>query len=165
MIMKIKFGDAVLDLSTIETPVQFMDFLEKVEGQTINLLPKNKDKGLSKYEKFDSLLPREQALMNLYIRMKESRDLLRDRLFPTEVFKAYQMVAAVKQEANYVLPAVDDQKFEYLSKLTIFTMLCHGYLDSLIYARLGYNLALKIGNDGKIYALKDLRELHKSPTI
>lgn len=160
--MKIKFGEATIDLSTLETPTQLMAYLDTVEGQTVNLLPKDKTKGLTKYELFDELLPREQALMNLLIKLKESRDALRDRLFPTEVFKAYQMVAAVKQEANYKLPAVDAEKFEYLSKLTIFTMLVHGYLDGLIYARLGYTLALKITNDGKIYALKDLRELHKS---
>ncbi len=160
--MRLKFAEAVIDLSVIDTPAQLIEYLDKVEGQKTSLMPKEKTKGLAKYEFFDELLPREVALMNLFIALKDARDNLREKLFPQEVFKAYQMVAAMKQEANYILPSVSSEKFEMLTKLTIFTMLVHSYTDMLIYARLGYGLALRIGNDGKIHALKDLRELHKS---
>jgi hypothetical protein len=157
----ITVGDNKFDVTALESPADLISFLDKMEGQTTLLDSKLQDKMGKRYELFDELLPREVAIANLIEEMKRRRDKLSEKLYPPSVAKAYKALYEIKQEQNYILPTVDSFEFELLNKLALFHELAYAYLNTMIYSRIGYTLALKITSNGQIYALRDLRELHK----
>jgi hypothetical protein len=162
--MKIKFESGTFDTDAFETANDFFNWLETLEGQEKMVSVDRKSVlDLKGFELFDEVLPTEIALLNLCYALRKERRRLEDQLFPLSVQKSYSYLAMQKQDKNYKLPDVDSYEFETLNKVKLFLSQASVYLEMKLHSRLGYNLHILVNNDGKIYTLCDLRELHKSP--
>lgn len=159
--MKITYGTSVLDLDTINSPDDAVLFAQTIEGQKDCLFAKKKEKPVDKENLlFDECTEKETALRNLSYTLEQEHLRIKNEMFPASVGN---LIYLAKQNGNadmVNIPAVNTEDYANLQKIAYLKRFVDDYVMFLVQARVGFGLSLSIGNNGHIYALKDLRELH-----
>lgn len=154
------FGEKTLDLETIHGPSELLNLIDSIEPQDKLRPTTMRPKGELENELlFDELTPKEIALRNLVEIVIDEYELRKEEMFPPEARELW----AIKQNGkmNIDLPAVDSDKYHDLQKLGYMRTFIESYLSTLIQSRVGFGARARVDTDGKIYILKDLRELYK----
>jgi hypothetical protein len=114
------------------------------------------------YEVFDELTGKELAIANLIYDISIEADRVYKKMYPSQMQSIWGMAKMAHLEKQITLPSVNTEEYAYYQKLTHLSFYSKYYLTILIQSRLGYGLHTMANGDGKVYAIKDLRELHKA---
>lgn len=159
MIVEVVKGQT-LDTDSLDSFEDILMFLKNLSAKEVTNT--YKDKLPEGYELFDELLPNEIGVRNFLVGLNELGVKTQEKLFPANIKSLVLLAKLTKSEAAISLPAVDFEQYSEYQKLGYIARFTQEYLAHAVQSRIGYGMACVIGNDGKIYVLKDLRDLHSS---
>lgn len=158
--MLIKYGEHSLDLDTIHGPSDLMDFINSIQPQDkcygYDRTTKPKDNELL----FDECTSKEMALRNLTHSLALEEVAMKKRLLPREACDLYRL----KQRTTVgeiTLPPVEYEDYLNVQKVSYIKAFVESYLSMLIQSRIGFGLHARVDEEGKIYILRDLRDLYQ----
>ena len=163
--MKVEFGTGSLDTDKLGTFQEITDYLNNIDPQTEPLPIDCAKEDFTGLEKFDQLITKEIAVLNLLTTIHKLKAQLWEKTFPSKVGKAWATNVLLGTSDNFVLPPVSVEDFELINKLSAIYTVAYSWLDASVYARVGYNVLIRIARNADIYVQKDLRDLHKKYSL
>jgi hypothetical protein len=162
--MIIEFNGASLNVSEIENSQQAFKFLENLEPHDkLDLRgAKPLSVNLELFAPYDFLTGKEKALVNLDISLAEKIKKLREKLFPANEALA-NSIAQIVAGKEIQRESINTSEWEDYVKCLLLRGAARSYIEYSLFNRLGYDLHYVYDADAKIYAIKDLRDVHKSP--
>lgn len=139
-----------------------LNFKEDFEHILSSLKPQKKisfktGRPTSIYVHFDYLTEREIALVNFAESVKEYRNIALEKCFST---KEYQLLAYAKKiGTKYKVSPVNPLDYSTYQKTVVLFKITDITFNQEFYGRLGYDLQYTYDDSGKVYCVKDLRDI------
>lgn len=163
--MKIKVDDQEIDLDLINTPEDVKKMVEEIKPSS-TILYDSKEHGEvvvnEKYTSFDIMTDKEKGLVNLLLEIAKTKNNLYDQIFPLKN-RILSYISSVTNEN--IKFDINTEQWSQFNKLTYLYQYVKVHIDITLYARLGYELFLVYEPDGKISAIKDLRDIPTEASI
>jgi hypothetical protein len=112
------------------------------------------------FVEYDHLTKKEIAVLNLCIALDNERTRLQNKLFPKgdRVLEALTEFLAPGKKVEKT--PVEASEFAIYQQIALASNLIHNYFQYNLYNRIGFDVSVMYGADGKISALKDLRNFY-----
>ncbi len=163
--MKIKVDDQEIDLDLINTPEDVKKMVEEIKPSS-TILYDSKEHGEvvvnEKYTSFDIMTDKEKGLVNLLLEIAKTKNNLYDQIFPLKN-RILSYISSVTNEN--IKFDINTEQWSQFNKLTYLYQYVKVHIDITLYARLGYELFLVYEPDGKISAIKDLRDIPTEASV
>lgn len=163
--MKIKVDDQEIDLDLINTPEDVKKMVEEIKPSSTILYDSEEHGEVvvnEKYTSFDIMTDKEKGLVNLLLEIAKTKNNLYDQIFPLKNRILSYISSVTKENIKF---DINTEQWSQFNKLTYLYQYVKVHIDITLYARLGYELFLVYEPDGKISAIKDLRDIPTEASI
>ena len=157
----IEFDDTSVDIDNLNTHSEIIKFLDDIKGIDVINIDASKVKKLDRelYAEFDFLLEKEKAIISFLLACIEKKGVMEEKLFPPAQELLNQITKILQIETTTPVPEVNQDLWSEYNKLSHVYKVAKSYLDYNLLCRLGFEMYIGYEPDGKILALKDLRNL------